>query len=143
MPLYETLDDRRRQWFIADEYAWSMGLTLLMTEQRLLLPWDAEFYMEARLVSLAEVKCRTCARLTFPTYKVDKVKVDGMLAEAVRRGVRCGVLVEFSDGRFKVPITAEWLACHARVSVFERKDRAGETPDPAWEWSNTLWMPLW
>lgn len=140
--LYETIEDRQRQWSICDEYAWSQGFEFQMTLDAALLPWDAEFHRGARLVCIAEVKHRTCNRLTYPTYKIDKVKVDAMLAEAVRRGVKCGVLVEFNDGRFKVEIGAAWLQSHAKASVIQRKNRAGETPDPAWEWSNDIWRPL-
>jgi hypothetical protein len=142
MALYETLDDRRRQWAICDDYAYTFGLEFEMTPDERHLPWDAEFTRAGRLVSIAEVKTRTCRRLKYQTYKIDKRKVDGMLAMAVQCEVRCGVLVEFTDGRFKVPISAAWLAANARVSVIERKNRAGETPDPAWEWSNHLWTPL-
>lgn len=138
--LYETLDDRRRQWSICDEYGHALGFEFVMKPTT--WKWDAEFSLGERLVLLAEVKHRNCLRLKYATYKIDKVKVDGMLAEAVRRGVKCGVLVEFDDGRFKVQVTSAWLAEHANESVIERKDRAGETPDPAWEWSNKLWRPM-
>lgn len=138
--LYETLDDRRRQWSICDEYAHAFGFEFRMMPSLCL--WDAEFFVGPRLALIAEVKHRNCQRLTYGTYLIDKAKVEGALAEALRRGARCGVIVEFADGRFKVPITAAWLAEHARTAVVLRKNRAGESPDAAWEWSNRLWIPL-
>ncbi len=141
-PLFETIDDRRWQWAICDAYAHTRGLELRMTDQRDVLPWDVEFLKAGKVVAIAEVKRRHVDRLKYATYKIDKSKVDAMLNEARLRTVTCGILVEFNDGRFKQSLSQIWLHAHATVSVIHRKNRAGETPDDAWEWSNELWSPL-
>jgi hypothetical protein len=84
--------------------------------------WDYEMRKDGKLVALVEVKCRSCASSTYPTYLVSESKVRRLREAALDRGVAGLLLVRWADGDAWLSVTASdplrW-----RVEIGGRVDR--------------------
>ena len=139
--IYERDSDRHRQADVLTRYA---GPRRLSFQMRVTTdPWDADLYRDGKLVALAEVKVRAIPRSAFKTYKVDRDKVEGLLAAAEFRGVVPILLVGFLDGVYRLVLSRAWLGAFSAVSTIHRTDRQDSNDfDYVYEWSNDLWAKV-
>jgi hypothetical protein len=94
-PIYETMQDVARQRTAMARLCHATGTDARETPP--LCAWDYEVLRDGSVVAIAEVKCRLCSSLTYPTYMISLRKMDEMGMEAAERGITAILVVAWQD----------------------------------------------
>lgn len=96
MTIYQTKTDEDREWAALDRWQTARG-TKVGHVRRVLAPFDGVELSGSDLNAILEVKVRNNPRLKYPTYMIDKAKVDKLHDMAGDLGVVGVVLVQFTN----------------------------------------------
>ncbi len=79
MPRYETGADLNNEESVAKLFCLSMNCSYKKIREIDDYCPDVSFWRKGERVAIGEIKCRTCAKDTYPTYMISKAKVDGIV----------------------------------------------------------------
>ena len=127
MPIYETANDRLRQTNALDRFVrLNPGLWEKWVPSGPLQKYDALIYDSiGRVNAIVEVKYRNNAKDKYPTYQIDKTKIDFLM------NVPCQAFLLVSwDGDLHYLNLEKFPKKNPfPTTIAKRKDRAGEEPD--------------
>jgi hypothetical protein len=128
--IHETEADRDRELVAIEAFASRYGLAFEKTEFKGYQ--DAKLFYKGRYYALAETKWRNNPASKYPTYTIDKKKIDNLLDQALRDRVRPVLIVSW-DGDVRWwdfdPIKEYW---NFKIRLQQRADRR-ERPDLVYE----------